>query len=223
MKKLRVIIHNSVSLDGSVTGFEVDMGLHYAVAGRYGAHAHLIGSATMKTGVEMYGGELPPEREEDLKKPARPANLPYWVIVDTTGACKGILHTARSFEYCRDIVVLVSRKTCKGYIEYLEQRNYDYLIAGDEHVDLEEAFELLNTRYAVNTILVDSGPVLNGVLLEKGLIDEISLLVHPVIVGTGSYNLFSMVGSEQKIKLTLLASEMLDGGCVLLRFQAVTP
>ncbi|MBN1369743.1 MAG: dihydrofolate reductase family protein [Dehalococcoidaceae bacterium] len=223
MKKVKVIVHNSVSLDGSVTGFEVDMGLHYAVAGRYGANAHLIGSATVKTGVELYGDGVPAEKEEDFNKPARPAHLPYWVIVDTGGVCKGLLHTARSFEYCRDVIILVSGKTGKDYLEYLEQRNYDYLVVGDEHVDFQEAFELLRAKYAVNTILIDSGPVLNGILLGKGLVDEISLLVHPVIVGRDSYNLFSMAGSGEQIKLILLGSELLDGGLVLLRFQAVAP
>lgn len=223
MKKVKVIVHNSVSLDGSATGFEVDMGLHYSVAGRYRADAHLIGSATIRTGVELYGGGVPAEKEEDFHKPARPAHLPYWVIADSRGACRGTLHTARSFEYCRDVVILISTKTGKDYIEYLEQRNYDYMIAGDEHVDFERAFEQLNRKYAVSTILVDSGPVLNGILLEKGLVAEISLLVHPVIVGRDSYNLFSKAGSKENIKLTLLQSETLDGGFVLLRFQAITP
>jgi hypothetical protein len=33
MTRPRVTIHNTVSIDGKVTGFPVDLGLHYAVAG----------------------------------------------------------------------------------------------------------------------------------------------------------------------------------------------
>ena len=39
-----VIVHNTVGLEGSVAGFEVDLGLHYEVAGTFGAQATLIGS-----------------------------------------------------------------------------------------------------------------------------------------------------------------------------------
>jgi hypothetical protein len=43
----KVIIHNSVSLDGSLTDFEPNMGLHYQIAGNYPPDAHLIGSNTV--------------------------------------------------------------------------------------------------------------------------------------------------------------------------------
>jgi len=39
-----IIIHNSVSLDGSLTGFMPDMGVHYSIAGSYKHDARLIGS-----------------------------------------------------------------------------------------------------------------------------------------------------------------------------------
>ena len=50
----KVIVHNSVSLDGSLTNFMPDMGLHYQIAGDYKPDAHLIGSNTVKVGVELY-------------------------------------------------------------------------------------------------------------------------------------------------------------------------
>jgi 2,5-diamino-6-(ribosylamino)-4(3H)-pyrimidinone 5'-phosphate reductase len=46
-----VILHNSISLDGSLTNFEVNMILHYEIAGRYKPDAHLIGSNTIKIGI----------------------------------------------------------------------------------------------------------------------------------------------------------------------------
>ena len=51
----KVIIHNSVSLDGSLTDFEPNMALHYQIAGNYKPDAHLIGSNTVKVGTELYG------------------------------------------------------------------------------------------------------------------------------------------------------------------------
>ena len=110
MNRPKVIMHNAVSLDGSFTGFDVDMGLHYQIAGRYRANAHLIGSNTVKTGAEMLDGGIPPEGASDFTKPNRGTDVPYWVVVDTKGIANGLLHTCRSFEFCRDAcyVTLVS-------------------------------------------------------------------------------------------------------------------
>ena len=218
----KIIMHNSVSLDGSFTDFDVDMELHYQIASRYKADANLIGSNTIKTGIEIYSGEIPPENKVDFTKPERDPSLPYWVIVDTRGITRGLLHTCRSFEFCRDTIVLISRHTSKDYIDYLSERNYDYFVCGNEHVDYEMALNILNTKYGIKTILVDSGPTLNGLLLGRGLIDEISLLVSPFLVGTKSDKLLAHLNLEiQNVNLKLLTCEDLDKGHVLLRYKVL--
>ena len=217
---LKIIMHNSVSLDGSFTNFDVDMGLHYQIASRYQADANLIGSNTIKTGIEIYGGEIPPENKADFTKPARDLALPYWVIVDTKGITQGLLHTCRSFEFCKDVIVLISQQTSRDYIDYLNERNYDHLVCGKEHVDYEKGLCDLNTNYGIKTILVDSGPTLNGLLLGRGLIDEISLLVSPILIGTKSDKILAHLNLEsQNVNLKLLTCEDLDKGYVLLRYQ----
>ncbi len=50
--KTEIIIHNSVNIDGSLTGFMPDMGLHYKIAGEYKLDAHLIGSETIIKGTK---------------------------------------------------------------------------------------------------------------------------------------------------------------------------
>ena len=218
----KIIMHNSVSLDGSFTDFDVNMELHYQIAGRYQADANLIGSNTIKTGIEIYGGEIPQENEVDFNKPERDAALPYWVIVDTKGIAQGLLHTCRSFEFCRDVIVLISQQTSEDYLHYLKERNYDYLVCGNEHVDYEKALRDLNTKYGIKTILVDSGPTLNRVLLGKGLINEISLLVSPVLVGGKSDKLLVHLNiGNANINLELLTHEDFEKELVLLRYKVL--
>ena len=72
-----IILHNSISLDGSLTNFNVNMEIHYQISGQYNPDAHLIGSNTIKTGIELYGN-APPEDKNDFKKPERDNKLPYW-------------------------------------------------------------------------------------------------------------------------------------------------
>lgn len=222
MPDAKVIMHNSISLDGSFTDFEVNMVLHYQMANRYKADVHLIGSNTIEAGVDIYSGAIPPENESDYKKPNRNADLPYWVIVDTKGVTKGLLHICRSFKFCRDVIVLISGQTSGDYLNYLIERNYDHLICGNEEVDYETAFNLLGTNYGAKIILIDSGPILNKVLLSKHLVDEISLLVYPVLVGNKSVKLLShlSIGSEN-INLRMLTCESLENKLALLRYEVL--
>ncbi|MGA1873645.1 MAG: dihydrofolate reductase family protein [Thermoplasmatota archaeon] len=207
----RVILHNSISLDGSLTGFEPDMETHYRIAGDFKAGVHLIGSNTAVTGFELFGGP-PPEEEKDRRRPERDEGLPYWTVIDTKGRLKGLLHGLRSFEYCRDVVVLVSKRTSENYLEYLREREYRYHLVGEEHVDLVRALELLHTEYGAKTVLCDTGKVLGDLLLEKGLVSEVSLLVHPIIVGKSSYNMFGDI--KGNIGMKLKNSKAFDTGCV---------
>jgi len=197
----KVIIHNSISLDGSLTSFEPNMELHYQTAGKYKPEAHLIGANTVKVGVELFGEGVPTEEKMDFKKPTRDNNLPLWVIPDTTGALKGVLHTCRRFEYCRDVVVLVSEGTPEDYFVHLRERNYDYHIVGKRHVDLKMSLELLATKYRVSTVLADTGRILSNLLLEQRLASEISLLIHPVIVGKKAYTIFDNISKGVNLKL----------------------
>lgn len=210
----KVIIHNSVSLDGSLTDFEPNMELHYQIAGNYESDVHLIGSNTVKVGTELYGEGIPPEESKDFEKPERAKGLPYWVIPDTEGALEGLLHTCRRFEFCKDVIVLVSEETPKKYLAYLEERNYDYHVVGKKHVDLEKALKLLSTKYGAKKVLADTGRVLGNLLLNQGLASEVSLLIHPVIVGSKSYNIFSNISEAVSLKLD--KAEVLGKGYVWL-------
>jgi 2,5-diamino-6-(ribosylamino)-4(3H)-pyrimidinone 5'-phosphate reductase len=210
----RIILHNSVSLDGSLTNFEPNMELHYQIAGKYNAEARLIGSNTVKVGVELYEEDVPPEEKADFRKPKRSENLPYWVIPDTKGVLEGLLHTCRRFEFCRDVIVLVSEETPAEYVRHLEERNYDHHIVGKKHVNLERSLELLSEKYGIKTVLADTGRILGNLLLNQGFVSEISLLIHPVIVGTTSYNMFSLANKNTKLKLC--KKETLEKDCVWL-------
>jgi 2,5-diamino-6-(ribosylamino)-4(3H)-pyrimidinone 5'-phosphate reductase len=213
----KVIIHNSVSLDGSLTGFEPNMGLHYQIAGNYKPDAHLIGSNTVKVGVELYGEGVPSEERKDFEKPKRAKSFPLWVIPDTAGTLKGLLHTCRRFEFCRDVVVLVSEETPESYLAHLRKRNYDYHVVGKRHVDLKLALELLAEKYKVKTALADTGRILSNLLLEQGLASELSLLIHPVIVGKEAYPIFGNI--DKSINLRLRKQEILGKGYVWLVYK----
>lgn len=218
-KKIKVVMQNTISLDGSFINFDISqeaMGLHYQIVGSFGKILYLSGSNTAKVAIEMFGG-LTPEKKEDFKKPQKSENLSYWVVVDSEAVLKGKLHYYRRSEYCRDIIVLVSENTDKNYLDYLKEREYDFFVVGEKQVDLKKSFEILSDKYKINTILVDSGRGLTNAMLNQELVDEISLLVLPVIVGKKSENLFSNI--EKQIKLIDLKENVFPGGYIQLHYK----
>jgi 2,5-diamino-6-(ribosylamino)-4(3H)-pyrimidinone 5'-phosphate reductase len=213
----KIVVHNSISLDGSLTGFEPNMQLHYQIAGDFRAGANLIGSNTVSAGVELYEDGVPLEERVDFEKPKRDADLPYWVILDTAGKLKGLLHTCRRFEFCRNVIVFISDATPQKYVKYLQERKYDYHVVGDKQVDLETALELLCSTYGVKRVLADTGRVLGNLLLERGLASELSLLIHPVIVGKKAYNIFGNI--EKNMNLKLYKKNVYPKGYVWLNYK----
>jgi len=210
----KVIMHNTASLDGSIKDFEVDLNLHYQIANEFEADTNLIGSKTAKTGIETYTEEIPPEEKTDFIKPKlEPSDeRPLWVIPDSRGVLENLLHVYRRSEYCKDVIILVSETTPKSYLTYLRKRHYDFITSGEDHVDYCRAFETLNERYNTETILVDSGGTFSSILLENDLIDEISIIISPVLVGEKSTNLFRNLHlKNDNVKLELLRSKIYDG------------
>ena len=217
----RVIVHNTFSLYGSIKDFELDIGLHYELADKFKADAHLIGSETAKTGIESFTERVPMEESSDFAKPAiKPGDVrPIWVIHDTKGKLKGLLHVYRRSCYCREVIVLAVNRTPENYFQYLRERNYGIVIAGEEEVDYRSAFEKLNELYGVKTLLIDSGGGLNSILLREGLVDEVSLVISPVIVGKQSTNLFRDL--EGKMNLELIRIERIRGNHLLVLYRVL--
>ncbi len=69
------------------------------------------------------------------------------------------------------------------HLAWLERHGIERIVTGSDRVDLASALGGLAARFGVKTVRVDSGGKLNGELLRLGLVDEISLLVHPYLVG----------------------------------------
>ena len=218
----KVILHNSVSADGRNTEFIPDIGLHYELTSRWKFDVHLVGSNTILKSEE----EVPPEGEEAFEAPEvkHDDTRAILVIPDSRGRVRS-WHALRTAGLWRGMMALCSRSTPKEYLDYLQKRHIDSIVAGDERVDLRAALEKLSADYGVKTVLLDSGGILNGLLLRAGLVDEVSLLVHPCLAGDRSpLSFFSdseTASPEGVIQLRLKEVEKLRGDTVWLHYDVV--
>ena len=200
-----------------------DEGLYYEVAGRWNVDALLSGSNTILTG---YAGRQAPA-DESASEPPRtdPADERQWLVaVDSQGQIRN-WHVIRTEPYWRDVIVLCSRATPQEYLDYLTIRRIEHIVAGEERVDLRTALEELGEHYGIRSVRVDSGGTLAGVLLREGLVDEVSVLVNPALVGgTSARSMFvapDLTSAQGVIPLKLLDVEKLRGNAVWLHYQVV--
>lgn len=218
----KLVIHNSISLDGSTTGFEANLEVHYKILSSYQPDAMIVGSNTAKTGTQFFCEKIPPEEESDFKKPEIQPDDPraYWLIADSKGILEGLMHVFRRSEYSKDVIVLVSERTPEPYINYLKERNYDFIQTGVDRVNIRQALEIANERYGFELVVSDSGGVLNSILLEHGLVEEISLILTPEITGRTGTNLFRTL-DKSGIRLELLKDEIVEKQYVHLVYRVL--
>ncbi len=220
----RIIVYNAVSLDARIDWFPADIGKFYELASHWKEAATLAGSDTI---IKAYAGGTATDEEAELSEPSEnnpDDTRPVLVVPDSRGRLR-VWHKLRREPYWRDVIALCSRATPAPYLEYLKKNHVDYLVAGDEHVDFRVALEHLNIQYGIKVVRVDSGGTLNGVLLRAGLVDEVSVLIHPSLVGGISPQSFfrapDLTSPDSVIKLELLHLQKLDGDLIWLIYEVV--
>ena len=67
-------------------------------------------------------------------------------------------------------------------------------------------------------ICVMSGGNLAGSLLEAGVIDEVGLNIHPVLLGSGAP---AFIDPGKRVTLELKECRAIDGGCILATYRVV--
>jgi 2,5-diamino-6-(ribosylamino)-4(3H)-pyrimidinone 5'-phosphate reductase len=119
-------------------------------------------------------------------------------------------------------VSLCSATTPPDHLSWLAGQGIERLVTGADRVDLVAALGELGARFGVKTVRVDSGGKLNGELLRLGLVDEISLLVHPYLVGgktpASMFRAADLTHEIGVLELELLQSRKVKAGIVWLRY-----
>ncbi len=220
----RVILHVATSLDGRITNFPADLDLYYSLAATWNPDAVLFGSETVLAAVrENPSLEVPQDHVAMFTPPVDMEDTrPLLVIADSRGKVR-CWDAIRTWPYMRDVLAFWSGKTPREYLDFLAEREINAIIAGSDRIDLRKALNELNRQYGVETVRVDSGGTLNSVLLKSGVVDEVSVLIHPFLAGGKSDP--TMFDPEKagipdlQVPLHLIRTEVVGEGLVWVRYS----
>jgi len=149
--------------------------------------ATMMGSGTVeRPGVPLralppFAGDPTALHEDYLPVEVVAAARTWAVLVDGRGRCRGGYKATETPG--NHILHLVSHAAPPDYLAFLRREQIPYLIGGEDHADLASAVRKLHEKLGVRAVRLWGGGTLNGAMLRAGLIDEIHLLVQPVLIG----------------------------------------
>ena len=211
----RVILHNAVSADGRTTGLRPNRDLLQRLTSSWDEDLTLAGCDTILAELR--------EDSERTTAPAPARRAGRLAVIDSRGRIKE-WRRVKTWPNWDKFVSIGAGSTPRQHHDYLRYQEIDDLTAGDSKVDLHQALEALSSRYGIKTVRVESGGTLNAVLLQQGLVDEVSLLMHPVLIGGMSphtvYRTLDLTATAS-IEMKLLGCQMLDETYAWLRYKVI--
>jgi len=196
-------------------------GLYDEAAGEYEVGAWLVGTKTMK--------EFFPDAKK-LKEPksAVPkgdfiANVDtdtFAIATDTNGSLRFDDNEVGGDH----IIMIITERASAAYRAHLREEGISYIICGEDKIDFAVALKKLRREFKVKKVLLEGGGLINGAMLQAGLIDEISQLIVPIVDGGGAevsglYDLNGKVPGKAAFALKLVEQRTLKHGTQWLRYK----
>jgi len=215
----KVIIYNTISLDGSLNFFNHNSKHYYEIASKLDVDAVLMGNNTLIKEINSGIGEL--YNWKNLGYEIEPISL--LIVPDNEGKIRS-WSKVLEIPFIDDILVLCSRSTPQEYMNFLDELNIKYMIIGYSQVNFNIALEELNIQFGVKSLRVNSEDALNGILLQDDLVDEFYILLNPVIRGTSTNHIHKpskLENPDKSIDLKLIKVEQLKNEIILLHYRVM--
>lgn len=183
--------------------------------------AWMVGRVTM---AEMSKGDPhPPHEYGELERPFHFANREaanFAIAIDISGK----LHFTKNAIDGDHIVVLLGNDVADSHLAELVSDGISYIVSAQAEHDLSDMLATLERELGIKRLLLEGGAGINGSFLAAGLVDEISLIIAPVLDGRAASQSIVEYGEEGlagKARLAFKSCAALAHGAIYLRY-AVT-
>lgn len=229
MKRPYIICHMCTTIDGKILGGrwgklpggKSNSTLFETTAAQFGIGAWVVGTTTMK---EFAGraARLPAVREPIPSGDfvANPKAKGFAIGVDA----KGVLRFQENEVEDDHIVLLITDQASAAYRAHLRKAGVSYLLCGKNEVDLPRAMKKLRDVLGLRKLMLQGGGTFNGSMLQAGLVDEISLVIAPIVDGggptiTGVFDARGKPPPKAAANLRVLRHQTLPGGVHWFRYR----
>ncbi len=235
MNRPYIICHMTTSIDGKVTGDFLShpasssaIDVYYQINRDYKADGYACGRVTMQG--SFCGDDYPDlskykpvHHDLDLKMDCIMDDMTgfYAVAFDPHGKLgwksNRIVDPDGDVGYDNaQIIEVLTEQVDERYLGFLEEMEIPYIFAGETEIDMEFALFKLKNIIGIETLILEGGSVLDGAFLNADAIDEISLVVAPVIADTDDKPLFM---KSKMSDFALSQVKQYDGGVVWLNYK----
>lgn len=110
------------------------------------------------------------------------------------------------------IIEVLTEQADDRYFSYLMEMEIPFIIAGKKEIDIDLALFKLKNIVGADTLLLEGGSIINGSFQRADVIDELSLVVAPIVADKNDKPLFtdSTISNFEIIK-----SETKNGNLIL--------
>ena len=119
------------------------------------------------------------------------------------------------------VVSVVTEAVSDDYLAYLKSIDVSYIFGGKTEIDLGQVIATLVEELGTKRLIVEGGPTVSGLFVNAGLVDEVSVLILPLIDGRGEHPASFEISKDAWTKptyLTLSSADIQEGGGVWLRY-----
>lgn len=227
MNRPYIICHMVTSLDGKVTGdflftpeCEGATEIYYDINRKLKCNGFICGRVTMES--SFTGGYYPDLSEfepvhNDMDFMLDDMSGFYAVAFDPKGRLgwksNKIIDPDGDPGYDgAQIIEVLTEQVDERYLGYLESMEIPYIFAGETEIDVEIALFKLKNIIGCETLLLEGGSIINGSFQRADLIDELSLVVAPIVADKDGKPLFM---DSTITDVDLIKAENINGNLVL--------
>jgi riboflavin biosynthesis pyrimidine reductase len=222
--KPHIVCHMMSSLDGrSLTdGWNLDgsSDLYESTAATFAADGWICGRVTMQE--VSHGTDYPkglasapvPRTDHFVERHASQ----YAISIDPQGRVAWKTNTALESH----VIEVVSESVSDDFLAYLQSIGVSYVFGGKSEIDLSIVIDKLARELDIKRLIVEGGSHVSGAFAHAGLLDEVSVLIMPLIdARTDHPGSFEVAMDEWKkpVYLKLDSVEEIEGDVVWLRYK----
>ncbi|ASL47244.1 MULTISPECIES: dihydrofolate reductase family protein [Paraburkholderia] len=218
-----IVAHMMSSLDGrSLTdGWHLDFAsdLYEDTAATFEADGWICGRVTMQE--ISHGDDYPkglakgtvPRTDHIVERNA----AQYAISIDPQGRVAWKSNTALKSH----VVEVLTSQVSDDYLAYLQSIGVSYVFGGEHELDLGKVVQTLAHELGVKKLIVEGGSHVSGAFVNAGLVDEVSVLILPLVDGRSEHPSSFEVAMDKwqaPAYLTLTSVEKTQHDAVWLRY-----